>query len=128
MLAPITDGKQYSEIGYGEGGDMFESDLMYACEDNNLALVRFMLETGADPNHCLPKNNVNGEFVEPDSAGYYLASTPLSIATDNFNSYMSTHSQREGDSLYLAKADISKAIIELLEMAGAEVVDKCLGP
>ncbi len=128
ILVPITDGTQYGEIGYGEGGDMFDSDLMYACEANNAALVWFMLETGADPNHCLPKNYVDGEYIEPDSAGYYPASTPLSIAKAQYESNMEIHSNRENDTTYLQKANDSQEIIKLLEEHGATDVSKCLGP
>ncbi|MEQ8551379.1 MAG: hypothetical protein RIC06_15955 [Cyclobacteriaceae bacterium] len=128
MLVPITDGSQYGEIGYGEGGDMFESDLMYACEANDLALVSFMLETGANPNHCLPKNYVDGEYVEPDSAGYYPASTPLSISKELYESSMEIHNNRESDTTYLNKARVSEEIISLLEAHGATNISRCLEP
>ncbi|MEQ8425565.1 MAG: hypothetical protein RIA63_12700, partial [Cyclobacteriaceae bacterium] len=54
LLEPITDGTSFGVVEYGEGGDMFETDLMYATQDGNVALVEFMLKTGADPNECLP--------------------------------------------------------------------------
>ncbi len=128
LLVPVTDGTPYGEIGYGEGGDMFDSDLMYACEADNSALVWFMLETGADPNHCLPKNYVDGEYVEPNSLGYYPASTPLSIAKAQYNSNMGIHSSRENDTTYLQKAHASREIIKMLEEHGATDITKCLGP
>ncbi|MEX1001421.1 MAG: hypothetical protein WDZ35_04835 [Crocinitomicaceae bacterium] len=128
LLLDFTNGEQYSALEYGEGGDIFFSDLMNAVEAGNKELVWFMLKTGADPNHCTPTNYVNREFVDPDEDGYYPAITPLSIAKEQYQNNKDISVNREDGSDYHKRTKKFKEIVSLLEEYGAIEIKKCLGP
>ena len=124
-LIPYTDGKRFSTFEYGEGGDIFDSDLMVACQDGKDNLVWFMLKSGADPNHCMPKNAHEGKGLEPDEEGMYPAVTPLSISEKEYSKNLELADKRENAEAFRERADRFERIISLLEEYGAKEIEKC---
>ena len=75
MLIPVTNGSIYSMLGSGEGGDIFDNDLMGAVSAGQVELVHFMLKTGADPSVCYEDMN------KPENEdGTYPVRSALTIA------------------------------------------------
>lgn len=105
MLKPVTDGKQYSELDYGEGGEVIDTDLMTTVLDSNLPLTKFMLEVGADPNVCMTLT-----YDTPRSDGTYPIRSASSIAKENYEN---------------SSNQVDKEILELLVEYGAKELESC---